>query len=115
MKAIEALKDELPNIFADAEKQIVAAQRTKLVGILVKALEERDTLVATIEKNKKAYEEQLKKNEKSLEDANKKIEQIKTGNWDVIKEDGKGQGQPQGGGDNKPKDGGKPEGGGKPE
>ena len=46
-------------------------------------------------KNKKAFEEQEKKDQEQLKKLNEKIEQIKSGKWEVIKEDGKQQAQVQ--------------------
>jgi len=111
MKPLDGV--ELPTINQEALAKNAAAKRDRLVEIVGKIHEERETHMYNMEKSKKAYETQLKKDNETLEKIDKRIEQILSGNWNVIQEDSKGQPNVQGG-DNKKGGGGKPEGGDKP-
>jgi hypothetical protein len=110
MKPIEGI--ELSDAVSAAKAQILKAQNDKLVSLLVKTYEERDTLVANMKKEEEAYEKKKKENQNKLSGIEGKITKIEAGEWDVIKEDNKGQAQPQGdgkGGDGGDKNKGKPE------
>jgi hypothetical protein len=91
MKPIEGI--ELKDVSTLAKETLKTAQKEKLVGILIKLFEERDTLTVQIEKDKISLDKKVKQRD----ELNNKIIQIEGGNWDLIKEDGKQQPQVQGG------------------
>ena len=98
MKVIPGQEDKLPDLLEQAEQRIKDAKVTRLLEILTKECESRDTLIDTIAKERKAFEEKEKKNQENLKKITDRIEQIKAGRWEVIKEDGKQNTQISGGG-----------------